>query len=528
LKIFKNIFAMVLLLLFVLPFADAQEEPEGQEAPEAVYVIRNMDFNVTGRTRPSAIIYYGEFQEGLELRGGSALEKYIRDKTQVLLNQRVLDEARIEYTLGEAEADGKIPVHLLISVKDTWNIIAVPYPKYDTNTGFDLTIKARDYNFFGSMIPLRIDLGYKYDEQGKNSAKFEIDSDIPFRAWGYNWNLDFDHFFAYRPDVEEPFYYKTVTGLSMELPVKRTTFTFGFSESFLLNEENSDRDKLLNGEFQNGPYMASELYSSWKIPTGLEIADSGELTYTPELSAVFNYGFPAYPLDPVRVGPFLNFEHTLGFDRIDWIGNYRRGFAVSLNNSYTWDFYRTSKNVEALDMALSFYGTGHFIISDHFGISGRLQYRQWFYHNPAYYGEAADKLRGIRDKSIQADYMLSLNLDFPVKVLSFLPSQWFGKPKLRFFDFDFHISPIIDLALYHDPATGTAFSPRNMLVSGGAEFIVFPAFMRSLYLRLSFAWNIVEHLNNPSGSYLPLPLPVIPKLPGGDNREIILVIGHHY
>lgn len=511
-----------LLLSCLPPLISAQED-------SAVYVIRDFNFNVIGRTRPFAIMYQGEFKRDEEFQGIDSLEKYIRDKTQHLLNQRVLEEASITYTLGEAERDGKIPVNLLITIKDTWNIIAVPYPKYDSNTGFELIIKARDYNFFGTMNPLRIDLGYKYDESGKNSVVFEIDSDTPFRALGYNWNLDFDHVFSYRPDVEEPFYYKNATGLSMELPFRRTTFTFGFEESFLFNEENSDRNKARGyGNFQNGPYMSSELYTSWKIPTGLEIADYGELTYTPEVSASFNHEFKEHPLDSIRIGPFLNFNQSLGFGQIDWIGNYRRGFEVSLRNSYNYDFYKTNRNVEGLDITFSCSGTGHFIITDSFGISGRIQYRQWFYHDPAFNESAGDVLRGLLDKSVQADYMLSLNLDFPVKILSFLPSQWFGKPKLRLFDFDFHISPVIDLALYHDPETETAFSPRNILASGGMEFIVFPAFMRSLYLRLSFAWNLVEHINNPSGSYLPSWLPVIPKLPGGDNREIILVIGHHY
>jgi hypothetical protein len=52
--------------------------------------------------------------------------------------------------------------------------------------------------------------------------------------------------------------------------------------------------------------------------------------------------------------------------------------------------------------------------------------------------------------------------------------------------------------------------------------------MRSLYIRASFAWNFVESINNPGGSYLPSGFPVIPKIPGGDNREIFIGIGHHY
>jgi hypothetical protein len=514
-------FLIVLFLFCISPLFSAQEA-------SAVYVIRSFDFNITGRSRPFALIYQGEFREGEELRGGGALEKYIRDKTQLLLNQRVLEEVRIEYTLGEPEAEGKIPVNLLITVKDTWNIIAVPYPKYDSNTGFELIIKARDYNFLGTMNPLRLDIGYTHNENKQNSILFELDSDTPFTAWGYNWNLNFDHFFSYRPDVDEPFYYKNATGLEMELPFRATTFTFGFEESFVLNEENDDRYKNSNGNFQEGPYMSSQLYTSWKIPTGLEIAKYGELTYTPELSARFNHEFPDHPLDEIRIGPFIKLNHSIGFNRVDWIGNYRSGFNVSMYNSYNYDFHASGAEEKKIDIEYSFSGAGHFIIADTFGISTRLRFRHWFYHDPPYYDKAADALRGILDKSVSADYMLSLNLDFPFKILSFLPSRWFGTSKLRFFDFDLHLSPVFDLALYHDPDTETAFDPRNMLASGGLEFIVFPAFMRSLYIRLSLAWNFVESINNPGGSYLPSGLPVIPKLPGGDNREIFVGIGHHY
>jgi hypothetical protein len=378
------------------------------------------------------------------------------------------------------------------------------------------------------MNPLRIDLGYTYDENGNNTVIFEIDSDTPFKALGYSWNLNFDHIFSYRPDVEEPFYYKNITGLSMELPFKATTFTFGFEESFIINEENEDRHKPAYGDYQNGPYMASKFYTSWEIPTGLNMAEYGELTYTPEISAAFNHEFPNSPLDEIRLGPFMNFNHSLGFDRINWIGNYRRGFDVSADNAYSYDFHKYTENQKRLNLEYSLSGIGHFIITDKFGISGRLQFRHWFFHDPDYYDKAGDALRGILDKAVHADYMLSLNLDFPVLILRFLPSQWFGISKFRFVDFDLHFSPIVDLALYHDPGTGTAFNPKNILASGGVELIAFPAFMRSLYIRISIAWNWVEAINDPEGSYLPTGLPVIPKLPGGDNREIFFGIGHHY
>ena len=91
--------------------------------------------------------------------------------------------------------------------------------------------------------------------------------------------------------------------------------------------------------------------------------------------------------------------------------------------------------------------------------------------------------------------MLSLNLDFPFRVLRFTPSKQFNNPKWRIFNFDLHLSPIIDTALYHDPVNEIEFSFKNILVTGGLEAIVFPEFFRSLYLRISLGWDLTSFSN---------------------------------
>jgi len=539
---------IIFLRVSVSAFAQQQEEEKAEDAVsvlvqekekieaaayiDAVFIIDKFDFNIKGMTKPYAIIRNGELKTGEIFNGYEALQKYIADKTQLLLNQRVLKTARIDYTVGEKQADGKYPLVLLISTEDTWNIIALPYPKYDSNTGFELILKARDYNFLGAMNPLRLDIGYKLDENNLSSLIVELESDTPFTAFGFNWNFTFNNYFNYRPqvstDVFEHFFYQNTSGLSMELPVKRTTFTFGFTEYLKLNEENADRYKPDYGKFQTGVYMASVLSTSWKIPTGLLVGDYGELTYLPGISTTFNHEFPKWPLADFRRGPMMGFSHSLGFDKIDWLGNRRKGLSASFSNSYSYNFYQIDEDAKALSLSYSVSGKGHFIISDSFGVSTYLQFRHWFYHDPDYNDSAGDALRGIMDNAVHADYMLSLNLDFPVKILEFLPSKWFKTEKLRFFDFEMHVSPIIDMALYHDPESNIAFSFKNMLVSGGMEIIVFPGFMRSLYVRVSVAWNFIEQINNPREYYLNPVLPILPHLPEGRNREIFFGIGHHY
>jgi len=524
----------VLFVLITFPLAAQEQEfiPEAetrdtadapsndiQPADEQLYVITAFEFDIKGRSRPSALISNGDFKTGEKLTGQASLDEYIRDKTQVLINQRVLkDNAAITYSLGEQEEDGSYPVTLTIKVEDSWNIIALPRPHYKSDTGFELTIKARDYNFLGTMNPLRVDFGYRYDENRHNSFQFEVYSDTPFRAFGYTWNVRFDNLFWYRPNVEKPFFYRNVTGLSMELPFRTTTFTFGFEEYLNLNEENSYRyAEFYHEDFQDGLYMSSRLYTTWKIPTGLLVSRYGELTYTPGISATFNHEFPSWPLLPFRKGPFLSFSHSLGFERIDWHANFRDGFSVSINNSYTNDFFRLNNGDEPLSISLTLHGAGYFIISRFFAISSRLQYRHWFYHDPDYYEMAGDNLRGISDRSIHADYMLSLNMDFPLRVLLFTPSKWFNNRKLNFFDVEFQIAPVIDLALYHDPEANISFSPKNIAATGGLELIAFSDFMRNLYIRVGYTINM-------RGFFSSRPI----RLPVNNNREIYLIMGHFY
>ena len=504
---------IALLLMLALPSVFPQESDAGgyQSGVDSIYVISSIDFDITGRTRPYAALYNGEFREGEEIQGQENLEKYIRDKTQLLLNERVLETVWIDYVTGQAREDGKIPVHLTVNIKDTWNFIIIPIPRYSSNTGLELILRYRDYNFLGSMNPLPVNVGYRYDQNRHHSGFFELESELPFGAFGYHWTFKFEVFFDYRPAVEEPFYFRNNTGIFMEVPVKNTTVTFGFDESFILNEENTERDKVLYDDLQSGFYMATQPYVSWKIPTGIVIGEYGDLVYTPELLTTFNHEFPKWPLDENLKGPFMTFRHTLGFDRVDWIRNHRKGFDVSLENSYTYDFFRMSREKEALSIDYSVSGKGYFIISEIFGISAFLQYRQWFYHEPDYFYSAGDALRGILDNDLHADYMLSLNLDFPFRVLYFSPANWFNRPKLRGADIDFHLYPILDLALYHDPSTNTSFDFKNILVTGGFEFVVFPLAMRSVYIRFSFGWNLVEQANIPLGS-----------------REIFIGLFHHY
>jgi len=498
------------------------EEPPQQISPDdesTLYVISDYVFSVKGRSRPSALLYklieHEEFRKGEVITGKANLERYIKDITQLYTNQRVLkDNVEVSYSTGDQNEDGAFPVTILIKVEDTFNFIILPRPFYK-NGVFDLTVKGRDYNFLGTMNPLRVDLGYKYDEDKQHSFLLGVYSDTPFRAFGYYWNVKFDNTVQYR--VNAPFAYQNTTGISMELPFRSTTFTFGLNENFFLHEEKPDwAQEKGYPQYHDGLYMSTNPYISWKIPTGLLVPRVGELIYTPSISAIINHEFPQWPLDDYLKGPFLNFSHTLSLEKINWHANYRKGLSVSFGNSYQYDFNNTINEI-----SFNFTGIGHYIVSKFFAVSARFMYQYWYFSGDLREGDYASLyMRGIADKSITAYQFLLLNMDFPFRLFVFKPSKWFNKPKLRFFDLELQLAPVIDLALsYQKRFDGgkTLYDQRRIDVSGGLELIVFPEFMRNLFIRIGFAVDLKEFI-----TARPF------RLPDGDKREFYVIMGHFY
>ena len=472
----------IIFLLFISIPAFAYEE-------DIIYVVNSVTYDIDGITKIYALEYLLDIKEGEEIKGLSSLENLIQEKTQILLNERFFESVKIDYSKGQVRNDGKCPVDLFVSVKDSWNIFAFPYPHYDDNTGFSITLKARDYNFFGTMNPLKLDLGYSFAQDRKSSFSFIVDSDIPFKFLGLYWIIDFDNSLKYRVAKEEPWFYSNTTGISAEFPVNAAAFTIGFSESIYLNEENPSYRHNEYGQFQKGVYLSSSPYLNLVVPTGIKNDNYGELTYTAGLKAVFNHALQMRSLADFRRGPFFYFSHGLNFGRIDWIGNFRKGSALSVNNSFSYNFLNSKNNIQPLGATLDITAVSHIIFNEFSGLSARLMYRSWFLQDyNKNESSAADALRGIIDDAVKADYMISLNIDIPVRILKFRTSGGTGNFS-RVFDFDLHMAPLFDAAFFHDPEINTSFGYDNLIFTGGMELIIFPQSFRSIFFRVSLAFG---------------------------------------
>jgi len=168
---------------------------------------------------------------------------------------------------------------------------------------------------------------------------------------------------------------------------------------------------------------------------------------------------------------------------------------------------------------------GYLNAASFLGLHARLKFRAYL-NEDGYYWSAADVLRGVLNDEVNAQRMVSLNLDVPVRVFRFAPSQWFhpesrlGRGIIRFFKYfegELHLSPFVDLAMAAmdddlHPDYGRAFSTRDLLAAGGIEFIYFSYYWRSLYLRISPGFNLREFAKKPTWRW----------------NELFIGMAHHY
>jgi len=502
----KKIAALQIIFILCSHYLFAQNE-------ETIYVIRDIHYDITGKTKESALERVGEFNTGLRFTGIQALEEYITEKTQDLQNLRALEEnaSTITYSLGNTEEDGAVPVYLEVSVTDSKNLVILPEPKYDSNYGFSLSLKAREYNFLGTLAPQKLDLVWGSDDKDRNYLGFLLDIAIPFEAFGFVWTFtSFNELKYYLSG--EPVYDTNVLGIAMELPASFTTFVFGFEQGIVIHEENTEKARLFEpdaGEYHDW-HLFSKLYVDWKIPTPLRVGKFGNVVYTPGVYGIVKYQ-PDGDIGEYRRGPGAGIKQELGFGRIDWIGNLRHGIKASIFNDNEYNLSH-----KEWENSVGFYGEAHIRFSKLFGVSARLMYTRWIND---FYEKAGDVIRGYKDEELNAKERLSLNLDFPFRLIRFVPSEWTGNRKYRYFDFEQYWSLFVDLVMVnsYSGSHGSSynFKPNDIIPGVGLEVITFPLTWRSFYIRLSAGWNMREAVRNG-------------KLPSGIHREIYIGLGHYY
>lgn len=138
---------MLMLALFIPSLA-------AQELPDLYHIIAYYSFDIKGKSSETLI------REMIVPPGGdppytspAAMVRALEAKRERLNNMRLFEEVSYTYEAIHAD-DVAIRYRVKFFIDDAFTFLAIPYPKYDSNYGFRLGLKAYDKNLFGSFADL--------------------------------------------------------------------------------------------------------------------------------------------------------------------------------------------------------------------------------------------------------------------------------------------------------------------------------------------------------------------------------------
>ena len=487
------------------------------------YRIRSVTYEITGLTRKYPLSQAVKIDTNRIFEDKAEFEAYLQDKLVQLKNQRILEEAYIFPSYGEEDETGLIPVDLLITTKDTWNIIGLPYPKYDSNSGLIFKIKIKDYNFFGTMRTLNADLFYQYKTEEGKAPKHKIGSgfsfNFPFKLGllHSNWSNSFDINYTIGENVPA---FDFTTGVGFSMPIhKLMSLIFGFSQAVKYTP-----DYHIYGD---ALYLTESAYVNFPV-TLAKMEKWEDIVWVPAASLSWNW-------DPTDItarwdgisytdlkGPDITIGHSLSTGRVDWIRNYREGYSANISQSLSYDIYSNTYST-------SFSVSGEYYHAFKYaGFASRL----YIFKNFGSQSEEGSRIRGVRDTYIKTDSALLLNIDVPIRVLQTDWVGWGAPSWMRWFDFEMQLSPFIDIALGNNDAAHRNYNPKDGWYAAGLEIIGFPNKMRSIQGRISFGIDTVRFAQK-AGKRIGFIQKVTDKLFTTDWRtgswyELSIGIGLHY
>lgn len=464
------------------------------------YKISETHYDIQGITREYPlktkveVDYHKIFENEEELLG------YIKDLKQRLENTRAFEEINIDFSVLEATEEGIYPVKVFIKTKDAKHLLALPYPKFDSNSGFLFKLKAKDTNFLGSLEEMAGELNFQIEsdkDPWEYTTGLAFSFETPFKAGPFKEVLTNDHSFSYTIGKNTPEWNFKV-GLTSELPFEKYSIKFDFVQSFIRDLDYEIAD--INGKakyYGDGTYFTEDA----KISVPLIIQDIenwGKLYYTPYTQMVYYWDFDGIHKDNTDLqSPKIVIGQTISTSRINWEGNFRKGASINVNQTFSYNIYR-GKFIPGIEA--EFQGFTH---SKYIGLNA--DFLAFAYLNDT--KKIGSRLRGIKDdlyfaeetgmsdtKASDVNGGIVLNIDFPIHIIT---TNWSKVPlikKIGFFDkyfnFELQISPFIDIALVHNKVNNRSLHYKDGFYTAGLEILVFPLKWKGLVVRASFGVDL--------------------------------------
>ena len=284
------------------------------------WVVKDIVFEPKGGTKVSALKRRINAAPGRTFKSRQDLDAFIIDIKQRLINERLFESVEIDVEESETE-NGANEVFLNVKTVDSGHFLFMPYPKYDSNEGFEFKVKLKDDNFMGLMNPLSSDVFVQYETKEGKSDDFvtgaSLEYQLPFSMGPIQASWNNDLFFKYAFIRSEP-EWNFKTGFTFVLPFERHSLRLDLTQGFVRDADY----KVFNDEL----YWVEN--AKFSIPIVLErFKKIGDLTYTPAVEIDAKWTIDGInPEDEDLLSPKLTFSHGLSLGQVNWFGNFRKGW----------------------------------------------------------------------------------------------------------------------------------------------------------------------------------------------------------
>lgn len=466
----KNFFLLCILLcipnFFVFSFS---------------YKINSVTYNITGKTKKSAIRRMVPIDTSRIFKTEDEFAAYLRDVNIQMNNTRTFQTVSYDYRTHPADENAGEDANALYLADLTWtlldtkHLIIAPYPKYNSNSGFEGKVKFKDTNFLGTMSILTSDLTFALPEKTDDKEMKQLAGDAGI-AFGFNFEYNFpfkikkfdvvwlnNYEFSYTIGHSMP-EWSAKTGLQFNFPLnKAMKFVFTLTQGSFGTIEYK--------QFNDAFYFSEE--GNIALPAEIaQIEHWGPVVYAPFIDILYNWDFNGInSANKKLLGPAFAFGHTLSTERINWKHNFRTGASFSIMQTFTYNFRKKELAPKFSSEIMLFKGFKYA------GFASRFYY----FVGKNTTENIGPRLRGIKDeqhftpayrtaeKACETDSALVINFDVPIHIFS----THFTKNKfLKKMNFEIQMAPFIDIALYNNYAKKSLFWLKDGFYAAGLEIIM--------------------------------------------------------
>lgn len=282
----KSYLLIPVFFISLLSVLTAQESPGKHSVDSIIFVI-------DGDTRENAIRRFVDIKEGDVFESFDEMMRIAEREKQDLVNYRVFKYVTMDVDEIRNE-DDSYGWRITYGVQDSWTLLPIPYPKYDTNRGFRIGLKTYYDNAFGTMTDAYLGMGMNL-RKNDDTGKIEVGE----------WNIN-------------PAWRR----------IKLGSLYFSVDLSQAYSEET------YSGGLPSENYAYSYYQSTFSFGSTIEFEPT-DWSYSFRPTFFFRYGYEDdLGNDNYREEPFnFSWYHNGGWGRVDWLGNFRTGQNYTLGNS---------------------------------------------------------------------------------------------------------------------------------------------------------------------------------------------------